>query len=86
MGGEGRANGRRVELMEREKGEETGGDGRRMAFSSALCLFQLSTNITCHVCTIWCLWYNQVGTCVRLTACCTTATCLNFRATTSGLS
>ena len=28
--GEGRANGRRVELMEREKGGETGGDGRRM--------------------------------------------------------
>ena len=27
---EGRANGRRVELMEREKGGETGGDGRRM--------------------------------------------------------
>ena len=29
MGGEGRANGRRVELMEREKWGETGGDGRR---------------------------------------------------------
>lgn len=66
-----------------ERQEETGGG---WSFSSAICVSQFSANISRHACTIWCLWYNQVGTCVRLAACCTTATCLNFRATTSGLS